>query len=380
MLVAKLRSTMLVLLLSGLIAACTGHGFSPITLNTGDTGTGDTGTGDTGGTPVSQTDNFIQAPAGKTDILFVIDNSGSMKEEQAALAQSFQDLIADLNQIGGDYQIAVTSTTVDDFSQYTAYRIGNCDDTGNLPEGASLLEPYALLAFGNNPTILSSQTMTQEQLELYFTQNVAVGTCGSGWESGIMSGIETLQSPNNASFLRSDAQLDLVFVSDEDDCTDPYTVRAETGSNSQGACHDPDVISNVLTDVGDLVSQLSSIKSNFRTHSIIWIPGDTQGAALFEGTRYRDATTGFLGSINDNFSALAAELGATLAQPISDFTLSQTPVPETISIVVNGSALLSSDGVTIHWEYQAPRTIHFFDAATDVPPDSTMTITYDVAN
>ena len=362
------------------LAACSGHDFIQTVDGGGVDGGGVDGGGVDGGI-VTQTDQFLQAAAGKTDILFVIDHSGSMKDEQDSLAQSFQDLIAGLTQIGGDYQIAITSTTADDFEPYTAYRVNDCDKTDRLPNGAFLMTPGQFLAFGQNPTILSSQTMSAADMERYFTENVALGTCGSGFESGIKSVIDTLTNESGSGFLRADAQLDVVFVSDEDDCTDPYDVRTyvlgQNDSLSQGKCHDQTIIDTVLTDVGSLLGQISGIKSNFRTHSIIWIPGDAQGVALFPGTRYRDATTGFLGSINQNFSALATELGQQLAEPLSDFTLSRIPVPATIEVTVNGT-LLPSVGAIVHWEYRAPRTVHFFDVATDVPAGAEIFIRYEV--
>ena len=44
------------------------------------------------------------------DILFVVDNSGSMADEQENLAQNFQAFIDGLNAGTGDYQLAVVST------------------------------------------------------------------------------------------------------------------------------------------------------------------------------------------------------------------------------------------------------------------------------
>ena len=46
----------------------------------------------------------------KVDILFVIDDSGSMGEEQAKLAANFAPFVATLEEAGADYRIAVTTT------------------------------------------------------------------------------------------------------------------------------------------------------------------------------------------------------------------------------------------------------------------------------
>ena len=46
------------------------------------------------------------------DILFVIDNSGSMAEEQARLARNFPAFINSLDEMGADYRIGITTTDV----------------------------------------------------------------------------------------------------------------------------------------------------------------------------------------------------------------------------------------------------------------------------
>ncbi len=46
------------------------------------------------------------------DILFVIDNSGSMAEEQARLARNFPAFIDSLDEMGADYRIGITTTDV----------------------------------------------------------------------------------------------------------------------------------------------------------------------------------------------------------------------------------------------------------------------------
>ncbi|MCY1061946.1 vWA domain-containing protein [Nannocystis sp. SCPEA4] len=67
---------------------------------------------------------------GDVDILFVIDNSGSMAEEQARLARNFEAFARRLDQMGAHYRIGVTTTDS-----------GNprCDATVTTPEGGDLV-------------------------------------------------------------------------------------------------------------------------------------------------------------------------------------------------------------------------------------------------
>src|SRR5690606_16535256 len=64
--------------------------------------------------------------APKVDILFVVDNSGSMSNDQNILAQSFGDFIKSFKARDVDYQIGVTSTDV------TAYGNGKYWNDGKL--------------------------------------------------------------------------------------------------------------------------------------------------------------------------------------------------------------------------------------------------------
>ena len=49
----------------------------------------------------------------KIDILFVVDDSGSMAQEQANLTTNFPQFISVIEQSGLDYRVAVTTTGVD---------------------------------------------------------------------------------------------------------------------------------------------------------------------------------------------------------------------------------------------------------------------------
>ena len=63
------------------------------------------GTGETRGR-----DEFIQESGQKVDVLFVVDNSGSMSEEQRNLASNFADFINGATQFANDYQLGVITT------------------------------------------------------------------------------------------------------------------------------------------------------------------------------------------------------------------------------------------------------------------------------
>ena len=75
------------------------------------------------------------APLRSVDILFVVDNSGSMAAEQANLAANLAPMIALLEQeeVSADYRIAVTTTDVSD---------GACSSSG--PEDGNFVASSCL--------------------------------------------------------------------------------------------------------------------------------------------------------------------------------------------------------------------------------------------
>ncbi len=179
-----------------------------------------------------------------TDILFVVDDSGSMATKQQILASNFTGFIDALAQLPAknDYQVAVTTTSVDRWVSGTTFAstfvpafatVGiTCDPTPNAND------PYpagALVRVTGGADVCSRQQLTtgtprvlpagSPTLVADFTQNVYVGACGSGKEQGLRAAQLAVSDPlisgANAGFLRPGARFVLVIVSDDDDCSDP---------------------------------------------------------------------------------------------------------------------------------------------------------------
>src|SRR5919106_2762138 len=139
-------------------------------------------------------DTYTQQSAARVDVLWVVDNSESMEGEQQNLARNFQSFIELFVRGAIDYRIAVTTTDI--FTH----------------EGR----------FVGNPAILSPQT---GNVITAFQNNIRVGISGSAFEAGLDAAelalnnrkrlnALTLQAPE---FLRPEAYLYLIFVSDEED-------------------------------------------------------------------------------------------------------------------------------------------------------------------
>ena len=185
----------------------------------------------------------------KTDVLFVIDDSGSMDEEQANLRDNLDAFIDALAAapISNEFQIGVTSTSVEEYSTAQAYAGGPAVNKP-YPDGALIAIAQSAPGVGNpgdviwsvaerfgGPRILNASSPT---LVTDFKANVRVGTYGSGKEQPFRAAWLALSDRifdgTNAGFLRPGARLAVVFVSDEDDCTD----TGEPFASSDTQCHD----------------------------------------------------------------------------------------------------------------------------------------------
>ena len=182
-----------------------------------------------------------------TDILFVVDDSGSMATKQQILASNFAGFIDALAQLPAknDYQVAVTTTSVDRWVSGTSFASTfttptlSCQSPPNAgetyPAGALVRVTAVPLGNPTDPTVCTRKQFTSGSprvlpagsptLVADFTENVYVGVCGSGKEQGLRAAqlavTEPLLSGANAGFLRPGARLVLVIVSDDDDCSDP---------------------------------------------------------------------------------------------------------------------------------------------------------------
>ncbi|MBI4817290.1 MAG: VWA domain-containing protein [Deltaproteobacteria bacterium] len=175
------------------------------------------------------------------DILFVVDNSGSMADEQENLARNFDAFI---NQIAGtgNYRIGIITTDVSD-SQLPLCAAGqssNCDPGEKGGLAITTFSPNPPNVFKNQDVaqcmpvnlqhgcfrgasgqeIISSDLPKDQQVQR-FKDNVRVGSCGSGQEQGLNSMLLGLGQDRlagcNTNFLRENANLVIVIVTDEND-------------------------------------------------------------------------------------------------------------------------------------------------------------------
>ncbi len=184
------------------------------------------------------TDEFDQAPSNKVDILWVIDDSTSMKEEQAAVKAAGADFIAELDDADMDFHIGLITSDGDSTNSKASVLLGTpnyltsaCRDDGNPVD----------CTYGTD-----------------FTNLVEQGTGGSDKEKGLEVALNAVSPPlsqnYNAGFVRDDALLMVIILSDENDCSDGGRLGDTTGEDCYTRYDE-------LTPVGDLVAGLQDVKA-----------------------------------------------------------------------------------------------------------------------
>ena len=266
------------------------------------------------------TDVFYQKPADKVDILLVVDNSCSMAPYQSALSSNFESFIQFFVDVDVDYHIGVTTTTV---SKPPVW--GSCtqQDINRIPDPGFLAANKYIDSETNKP-------------ELLFSQLVNVGTCGSGSEMGLEAAALALANDQNSGFLRDDAELSVIFVSDEQD-ESPYGVNNYLNdyrsSKPDSGRESLDVSALVVTDLAECNNEQVMA-----------------GASL--GTRYVDVANqaqGVIGNIcADDFATIVTDLSLNSSRLNDTFYLSSRPDLETLIVEVNGVEIPCSDGA---WTY-----------------------------
>jgi hypothetical protein len=190
-----------------------------------------------------QCDVFQQLSVRKVDILWVVDNSGSMGPKQARLTANFQGFINQLVSARPpiDFHIAVTTTDTD----------SNTTARGALRQwtlGPKMGEFIACTpdATGNSTcnTAATADGGTAGAVAA-FGQLADAGTGGSAQERGLYAAYLALQNPDNqgaTKFIRPEAALYVVVVSDEDDSSCNPLVKQPICTTDPGCRCAPDQI------------------------------------------------------------------------------------------------------------------------------------------
>ena len=253
----------------------------------------------------------------QSDILFVVDDSCSMPAAQEAIADNFSNFSNTLVSRGVNLHFAVVTTDMADLARQ-GRMIG--------------MPPYV--------TNMSMNFVDEMETRLQ------PGANGSGTEMGILGGLRAVTPPlttnENMGFLRPDADLVIVILSDEDDQSDDQFL----GGSIQDAVHQFETAAgNGGLSISGLVGPTSqgcmgpfgSVRAGPRYHELIARAGN--GLAL---------------SLCDDMSANLNTLANSLFGG-PEFRLQAEPIESSIMVTVNGSNVASSNMGTTVWSYDAAK-------------------------
>jgi hypothetical protein len=303
-------------------------------------------------------DSWTQADNDRVDILFVVDDSGTMAEEQATLARGFASFASILNESMTRFHLGVISTS---------FEYGD-------PDRGKLI---------GDPLFLTHETPDYESL---FAERAVIGTGGSDFEKGLEAAAYAL-SPAigievNVGFSRPEARLLIVFVSDEEDCSDAGALGTDFSDDGE-ICYSGQ---GDLVPVPEFVEEFRNLREDPRdviVTSIVGLPGercdtDNDGEPdALPGARYAEVarlTGGNVGDICDSdWTQILSEAGLNATGVDSSFQLGNAAIPDTLEVMVDDAVV---DPASYTYE---PETwfIHFADDA--VPPrESVITASYTV--
>ncbi len=319
---------------------------------------------------LAESTSFNQSAAevnGKIDILWVIDNSGSMDTSQQAVAANFSRFIEKFQANGFDFQIAVTTTEAykDVFSPTllkSRYSMGSYTDG----LGATVTAPAIL-------------TPTTPDLEKAFKANILRGINGSGDERAFQSLKASLANTDNQAlgFPRADAHLSVIIVSDEDDFS-------WDGTGSLDNMYSDSRLHTAQSYV-DFLDGLTGSTTGNRHHSVntIAIFDETCRTGLGGGVRkiadrYRaltELTGGILGSLCDDFGTTLASISSRTIELSTRFYLDRVPAAGTLRVYVNGVEVPADS--TNGYSYDATNnSISFYGTAVPAA-GAQISVTYD---
>ncbi len=289
----------------------------------------------------SNTDSFNIPNSGqnKLDILFCVDNSGSMADEQQILADSFSQFIQSFQSNGIDTHYGIVSTDVTAMGTYWSSTTGVYGSYVNAGPGRLLSR------FAGEPYLTSSSTSLVDK----FKANAQLGTSGSGYEQCLQSFYlaldSTMLSSYNAGFLRDDAHLALVVVSDEDEAHSANETHAAVISRVN------DRVRSVKVNSQNVIFSYAINKNAAVPNPI---PAYPNGSLLYPLVYLQAAATDMSGEtldIENNFSAGLIQLGDHLATAAQrQFQLSQAPSDLSKVVVKLNGAVVAQDAVN-GWSY-----------------------------
>jgi hypothetical protein len=312
----------------------------------------------------------------KIDMLWMVDNSGSMGPLQNNMTSNFHSFINTFITKGYDFHLAV----------------GSSDQYLSLPAPFNNTPAYAKFfdgGFDGSPATgifqITQNTGTQAYIESTFVHNATLGSNGSGDEREFSSMKQALNYSGNSGFLRSDSFLAVIILSDEDDFSDE--TRCE-GCLTDHWYADPNL--DTVASYETYLDTLTTSTAAFRRYSVnaitvadsicLAIHQAVSGSSII-GQRYIQMvndTNGVIGSVCDpSYATALALITAHILELGTQFFLNNTPVVSSIVVIVNG--VVVPNNAANGWTYNATANSIMFHGSAVPAQNSTIEVDFDPA-
>ena len=303
----------------------------------------------------------------KIDILWVIDNSGSMATSQSNLASNFASFIHRFNQSNYDFHMGVVTTDA------WEKRFNSASTKARLRDG--LTTHTGVFVMDKNTPNLSN----------VFVTDILQGTNGNGDERALDSFKYSLLESFNVGkgFRRDDAFLAVIMVGDEDDYSTNNTSSPPTGPLNYS---NPNLmpVSGYVTFLDTFTNRAAGAAANYSVSAITVMDAackaqlETDANIRTIGVRYMDIATrtgGVKGSLCSDFGNTLQLISDSIIELSSTFQLDRAPNPSTIVIEVDG--VLVQQNATNGWTYDATTVSVTFHGSSVPVANSNITIAYD---
>ncbi|MGH1468527.1 MAG: hypothetical protein ACRBBP_06570 [Bdellovibrionales bacterium] len=373
-----------------------------------------------GGSPsisvLPSTDSFQQEGneiTAKMDILWVIDNSGSMNNFQQAVEDNLLSFMSNFSNKGYDFQIAVTVSDGWQDMSFTNYAAngGPSFSTSNKSRFKPSLDGTRVLSSAEDSAVLLQK----------FGEIVAgVGTGGSGDERVLQSTQAARLNPLNIAdgFFRDDAHLAVILVSDEEDTSwsgaSYITTAAGCSATDSGNLYSSgymaaDCAAEVepIVYFKDFLEENSSESFGVTVHNMaviddgilildnngdtindcrtVVLPGEPSSYARYFGERtsaLATATGGTISSLCSDFADSLDKIAKVIIEKTVEFSLTDTPAnPNLLQVSVKNPGetefTVTPQDVDNGWTYNATANSIVFHGSAIPGQGAEISILYD---
>jgi hypothetical protein len=312
----------------------------------------------------SAEDIFEQLTDPKVDVLWVVDDSGSMDWVQDELADNFDEFFSSSNVDEADYHIAVTTTLTTD---------GNC--IGGFGTQTCPVDEMCghYTACSGNDRFLTNTSATPEnqfRCNVKVSDNVNPHRPSSDSAEGALQAARYFLSPPmiddpaaNGGFLRDDAKLHIIAVSDEEDQSEgPVDLYVDFFRNLKGFRNDS------LLAFSAIAAPDGGCDS---------IPGDARYETVVAELNGR-----FQSICDDDWTSMMQNLGLDSLGLQIEFFLSRAADPATLTVYVttNGTeseVSQSTEGSSSGYFYDATSNSIVFNPQSIPERGSTIRVVYE---